>query len=272
MDTANATIFRSLNRDQKSFIRRAMGAPATIKPGEYLFRLGEVGSDLFEIVEGKLEVTALTVEGSALVLGTIGPGDIVGEVAPILGGARTASVRALEPTKYRKLGREAFWRVLEEYPSVALDALRIVATRLQSATLDARGLHAGTEKKVTPPLWDRLAESTLHLAAHPLWGLSHVVFFAVWLWWNWQFSHGVSADKLPWWVPDPPPYGMLTMIVSLEAIFLAILVLVGQYRQAEQTAELKREETRQFNHMNELIAQTRVAVEDIQKRLKPPSH
>lgn len=267
MDGANAAIFRSLTKEQRNAIRKSMGAPSTVKTGEYLFRLGDIGADLIEIVEGRVEVSVLTVDGLPLVLGHCGPGDVVGEIGPILGGARTASVKAVEPTKFRRLSRESFWRVLEEYPSVALDALQLVAVRLQTATLDARGLYTTAEKRTRASVWDKFSDGVLWWAAQPIWTVFHVVFFTGWIYWNWHFAAGVEAKNLPWWVPDPPPFGMLTMCVSLEAIFLAILVLVGQNKQSEQTQELKREESRQFNQMNELIAQTRVAVEEIRRKL-----
>jgi uncharacterized membrane protein len=47
----------------------------------------------------------------------------------------------------------------------------------------------------------------------------------------------VPDDKkalLPGWVFDPFPFGLLTMVVSLEAIFLAIFVMVSQNRQSEK--------------------------------------
>lgn len=53
----------------------------------------------------------------------------------------------------------------------------------------------------------------------------HVLFFAGWV--------AINLDYVPWVAPfDPFPFGLLTMIVSLEAIFLAIFVLVSQNRSA----------------------------------------
>jgi len=53
----------------------------------------------------------------------------------------------------------------------------------------------------------------------------HVLFFAGWV--------VINLDYVPWVAPfDPFPFGLLTMIVSLEAIFLAIFVLVSQNRSA----------------------------------------
>ena len=53
----------------------------------------------------------------------------------------------------------------------------------------------------------------------------HVLSFTGWI--------AINLDYVPWIVPfDPFPFGLLTMIVSLEAIFLAIFVLVSQNRSA----------------------------------------
>lgn len=51
----------------------------------------------------------------------------------------------------------------------------------------------------------------------------HIIFFASWIILNLEVIPGTVAF-------DPFPYGLLTMIVSLEAIFLAIFILVSQNR------------------------------------------
>jgi uncharacterized membrane protein len=71
----------------------------------------------------------------------------------------------------------------------------------------------------------RIASSTPFLAFHVLW-------FLVWIVWN----TGTFGAR-PF---DPFPFGLLTLMVSLEAIFLAIFVLMTQAREAE-TAELREE-------------------------------
>lgn len=54
----------------------------------------------------------------------------------------------------------------------------------------------------------------------------HVIFFTSWI----VVNVGLLA---PWIMPfDPYPFGFLTMVVSLEAIFLAIFILVSQNRQS----------------------------------------
>lgn len=59
------------------------------------------------------------------------------------------------------------------------------------------------------------------------------VFFVVWIFWNSGLIPNLSAI-------DPFPFGLLTMVVSLEAIFLAIIVLISQNRE-NRIAELREE-------------------------------
>lgn len=61
----------------------------------------------------------------------------------------------------------------------------------------------------------------------------NAVFFILWIVWN--------TGLIPF-IPvlDPLPFGLLTMVVSLEAIFLAIIVLISQNREA-RIAELREE-------------------------------
>lgn len=66
----------------------------------------------------------------------------------------------------------------------------------------------------------------------------HVLAFAGWLLWNSPFF------GLPQF--DPFPFGLLTMIVSLEAIFLSIFVLMSQGRES-RIGELREELTLQVN-------------------------
>lgn len=55
--------------------------------------------------------------------------------------------------------------------------------------------------------------------------ISNAIFFSCWVIWNSHWLPGVN-------VFDPYPFTFLTMIVSLEAIFLAIIVLISQNRAA----------------------------------------
>ncbi len=61
----------------------------------------------------------------------------------------------------------------------------------------------------------------------------NALFFLFWVLWNTGNMGGLTPI-------DPFPFGLLTMVVSLEAIFLAIIVLISQNREA-RIAELREE-------------------------------
>lgn len=102
------------------------------------------------------------------------------------------------------------------------------------------------------------------------------IWFAVWI--------PINTGHVPWIEPfDPFPFGLLTMIVSLEAIGLAIIVLISQNREA-RVSELREEIDLQLNTIAEgeltklinlmtlLLEKQGVKVEDdpeLKKMLKP---
>jgi uncharacterized membrane protein len=70
---------------------------------------------------------------------------------------------------------------------------------------------------------DRLSDAITNVAGSSRFVLLHVVLFAVWI--------GVNAGWLPLVARfDPYPFNFLTLVVSLEAIFLSIFVLMSQNR------------------------------------------
>jgi uncharacterized membrane protein len=73
--------------------------------------------------------------------------------------------------------------------------------------------------------------------------LLNAIWFATWILWN--------TGKIPGLEPfDPFPFGLLTMVVSLEAIILAIIVLISQNREA-RIGELREEVDLQINMITE---------------------
>lgn len=74
---------------------------------------------------------------------------------------------------------------------------------------------------------ERFSDWVVNAAGTPAFALGHVVFFGVWV----ATQSGV-VPSLP--VFDPYPFTFLTFIVSLEAIFLSIFVLISQGRLTRQ--------------------------------------
>jgi uncharacterized membrane protein len=88
-------------------------------------------------------------------------------------------------------------------------------------------IHLRTKAAHARGLQDRLADAITTFAGRMVFAYIHIVWFGVWFLLNTGWF-GLRAF-------DPFPYGLLTMIVSLEAIFLSTFVLISQNRLGKET-------------------------------------
>ena len=104
-----------------------------------------------------------------------------------------------------------------------------------------------------------LADRMIGFASSTPFLIVHALVFIAWIVWN---IPGIGVSEF-----DPYPYGMLTTIVSLEAIFLSIFVLMTQSRES-RIGELREELTLQVNlRMEEEITKTLHLVAGLYARL-----
>ena len=87
-------------------------------------------------------------------------------------------------------------------------------------------------------LLERFVDGLNEMASSVWFLVGHALGFAIWLLWN--------TGRLGLKPIDPPPFGLMTTIVSLEAIFLSIFVLMAQQRESA-IAELREELGLQVN-------------------------
>jgi hypothetical protein len=88
------------------------------RPGEVLVREGESGDALFIIESGKAHVRLSRGPNSGRVLAELGRRDSFGEIALVMGIARTATVTAAEPLTALRLSRANYERFLATLPEV----------------------------------------------------------------------------------------------------------------------------------------------------------
>jgi uncharacterized membrane protein len=126
-----------------------------------------------------------------------------------------------------------------ERPAEA-DSMPIVEKRRiqrSAATSHAmRAIKAAHAAERTP--LEQLAEALTRIASSAWFFTFHFVWFGLWIGYNIGLFGGAPFD--------PFPFGLLTMVVSLEAIFLSIFVLMTQGRESA-IAELREELTLQVN-------------------------
>jgi NTE family protein len=104
-----------------------------VPAGEWVMREGESADSLFIVRSGRVEVIA---EGppEALVR-VLRRGDVLGELALLREGIRSASVRARRDSELLELGREAFEGLIQQAPSFALGLTRAMGAQLAASRM-----------------------------------------------------------------------------------------------------------------------------------------
>jgi len=157
------TVERYFGVDDPANIESVLGelVPVTVPGGDWLFHAGESGDALFLIERGRLQVFAENEReaGGAdptgpKFLGELGPGEIVGEVSLLTGGARSAGVRAIRDTKLLRMDRSAFDRLAATHPALAIEMAAQIARRLRDRTSGRADRVRGPENIVVLPLCD----------------------------------------------------------------------------------------------------------------------
>ena len=94
----------------------------TIKQFSTVTRVGDKGDAMFLILEGELRARIL-VDGKETTLTTMGPGDFFGEISLLDHGPRSADVQANQESLLLKISSDAFARMQQEAPALALPFL-----------------------------------------------------------------------------------------------------------------------------------------------------
>lgn len=97
---------------------------------EPIFHEGESGDTFHVIQKGRVLVAVSTVRGDVAALAVRGPGEVLGELAVVGAGRRTARVTALEPTETLSLTRDRLDDLRRADPDVDRRLLEILAEKL----------------------------------------------------------------------------------------------------------------------------------------------
>jgi CRP-like cAMP-binding protein len=103
-----------------------------------MLREGEEPTRVLVLTEGRTKAVTFTDEGKEVVLGFMGPGSLLGEVATIQRRPRSATVIAIEPCTALALAAADFWALLEEHPRIWVVVHRVVIGRLRLADLQRK--------------------------------------------------------------------------------------------------------------------------------------
>ncbi len=113
----------------------------TLAPGEVLVEAGSEARELAVVVDGTLHVEVIAPDGTPTRIAELGVGAIVGEMALLLGGRRTAAVTAATPTRVVDLTATGFARLLATEPAIGLELTARATRRLRESQLATHVTH-----------------------------------------------------------------------------------------------------------------------------------
>jgi CRP/FNR family transcriptional regulator len=127
------TIFRRLTGEDRQRLATVAGTRAYEK-GAMIFSEGDPPDQLYTVIEGRVKIVKSTARGTDVILEIFGPGDPLGAVAVYESRVYPATAVALEPTTCLVVPQQAFFALLERYPTLVRGLLTGLSHRLVELT------------------------------------------------------------------------------------------------------------------------------------------
>lgn len=223
---AGVELFEHLGEDDRARLAESIRVKV-LKAGETLFRTGDPGEALFIVLDGEIELFIRDNAGQKIPLTIAGPGQLFGELALLDRGPRTATAEALTDSELLSLSRDDLVALFQKTPTAALHLLAGMGKMTRKAdelirTRVSRNVNEEVVEKST--VLEKIADGISWFSGSMPFLFLNAAWFAIW----------IAVNTLPLGIEpfDPFPFGLLTMILSIEAIFLSCFVLISQNRQA----------------------------------------
>jgi CRP/FNR family transcriptional regulator, cyclic AMP receptor protein len=127
-------LFGALSDDVLAHLAATLHRTAVV-PGTTIFHEGDPGHDMFVVLDGEIEVLKKSRRGRQQRVAILGPSDMIGEMSIIDVQPRSATVRALAPTRMLRIASEdldALYRHdVKSYAIVVLNVARDLSRRLR---------------------------------------------------------------------------------------------------------------------------------------------
>ncbi|HTZ52442.1 MAG TPA: YhjD/YihY/BrkB family envelope integrity protein [Spirochaetia bacterium] len=112
-----------------------------LRKGELLFSAGDTGKSAYFVYYGRVGIYIRSAggDGAESAVASLGPGEVFGEMAHILGEERTATARADEDSAVLELPPGVFEQYLASHPDASRNLISALSERLKSTDTRIRG-------------------------------------------------------------------------------------------------------------------------------------
>jgi len=136
---ARTALFGGLDDRERAEVAKAM-REVSFAAGQLIFSRGDPGRDVYLVLDGKVRLSVVTVEGRELAFSMASPGSIFGEIAALDGGTRTAFATATTPVRAATLSHLEFKRFTVTMPALGEAIILLLCTRLRDADQQLEGV------------------------------------------------------------------------------------------------------------------------------------
>lgn len=138
------------------------------KPRQVIFATGDPAERVYLILKGRVKIYQVADNGKEIILDVAGKGDVVGDMAIVEDGERTATAQAIDETIAVSISWEDFSHLLQQSPRLGMAMMELMARRLA-------GMQRTFMNIVSKPVSARLADTLLARAENGVirLGLTH---------------------------------------------------------------------------------------------------
>ncbi len=132
-------LFNGLPEDQLLAIKQ-IAVEKKVNKGEAIFSEGDKGKGFYVVLEGRVKIYKVSAEGKEQILHIFGQGQPFGEVPVFAGQKFPANAQAISKGRLLFFPRTAFVTLITENPSLSLNMLAIMASKLREFSVQIENL------------------------------------------------------------------------------------------------------------------------------------
>jgi CRP/FNR family transcriptional regulator len=127
----------------------------SFRPRQVLFQAGDPPERVYLLLKGRVKIFQVAENGKEIILDVVGKGGVVGDMAIVEDGERTACAAAIDDTVAVTISWEDFSHLLQQSPKLGFVMMELMARRLA-------GMQRTFMNLVSKPVSARLADTLLN--------------------------------------------------------------------------------------------------------------
>jgi CRP/FNR family transcriptional regulator, cyclic AMP receptor protein len=218
-------LFAGISRKDLGFLAQRV-ALHHYRAGEIIFNYGEVGSIMYIVVSGAVNIYLPGEASRRISLKDISRGEYFGELALFDNQPRSASALATTDIEVLEITQATLLYYIEHHPHVAIALLQTLSNRLRATSMllsqrASKDLELEYDSKLT---WsDRIADKVAALN-----GSWRFILLLLGITLGWMVINSQSLLRIPF---DPYPYVFFNLLLAVLVSLQGPLIVMSQNRQ-----------------------------------------